>query len=259
MFILLREVVQMANIGISGISIEEGINLTFDTGGAVPPPVPPADIHGQAVLCSFRGTLAGDSHIDITNLDGWLFSQDNNDDTKTTTIQSLYVDNDTYIIAAVMYRGDTITIAEEGWTKIVDSEIADPSSSKQKIVVYGRQATKGTYTVTATQNSSVRMSLKVIGLAGASGVSVVNNIIPSTFPFSAPATTGKRRLYLGSSVYGGSGRSTIITTDDNLATAEELRFTAFYDSRKASGNISEFDLNITDYAVNFITLDIEEV
>jgi hypothetical protein len=250
----------MSNPNISGFVIDNDLTFSFDTGGAVPPPVPPADIHGQAVLCSFRGTLAGESHIDITNLDGWLFSQDNNDDTKTTTIQSLYVDNDTYIIAAVMYRGDSVTIAEEGWTKIVDSEVADPSSSKQKIAVWGRQATKGTYTVTITQPTSVRMSLKVIGLAGASGVSVVNNIIPSTFPFSAPATTGKRRLYLGSSVYATSGnRTTLTTTDNTLANAEELRFTAFYDSRKASGNISEFDLNITDYAVNFITLDIEEV
>ncbi len=59
MFILLREVVQMANINISGFSIDEGINLTFDTGGAVPPPAPETDNLGKPVNCMINAVSAG--------------------------------------------------------------------------------------------------------------------------------------------------------------------------------------------------------
>jgi hypothetical protein len=109
------------------------------------------------------------------------------------------------------------------------------------------------------------MSLKLIALAGASDVSVVNNILVPSFPYTAPESTGKRRIYLASSVYVNTSISeptTIKTTDDNLLKAEELRFTAFYDSRKNAGNTSAFITNMSDYnadTVNFIALDIEEV
>lgn len=109
------------------------------------------------------------------------------------------------------------------------------------------------------------MSLKLIALAGASGVSVVNNILIPSFPYTAPESTGKRRLYLASSIYANNNPTeptTIKTTDANLLKAEELRFTAFYDSRKSTGNTSEFITNLSDYnadTANFIALDIEEV
>lgn len=63
MFILLREVVQMANISISGFSIEEGVNMTFDTGGAVPPPAPETDNLGKAVNCMVMCHMAGEPII----------------------------------------------------------------------------------------------------------------------------------------------------------------------------------------------------
>ena len=68
MFILLREVVQMANISISGFSIEEGVNMTFDTGGAVPPPAPETDNLGKPVNCMVMCTTNGAGTGFIGNL-----------------------------------------------------------------------------------------------------------------------------------------------------------------------------------------------
>lgn len=225
----------------------------------------PSGKSNEPVNAALFSESAGNSIIAFATQEGWYYSQDNNDDAKTTTTQSIVVGNNTYLIAAIMYRGDSVSIAEEGWNKLVDSEVADPSNNKQKIVVYGRQATEVKYTVTATQSNTVRMSLKLIALAGASGVSVVNNILVPSFPYTSPVSTGKRRLYLASSMYANNNSTeptTIKTTDAYLLKAEELRFTAFYDSRKNTGNISEFITNLSGYdanTINFITLDVTEV
>jgi len=225
----------------------------------------PSGKSNEPVNAALFSEPAGNSIIAFVSQEGWYYSQDNNDDAKTTTTQTIIVGDNTYLIAAVMYRGDSVSIAEEGWTKLVDSEVAEPSGLKQKIAVYGRQATEGRYTVTATQSSSVRLSLKLIVLAGASGISVVNNILIPSLPYTVPVSTGKRRIYLASSIYALNSPTeptTIKTTDDNLLKAEELRFTAFYDSRKSAGNTSEFITNLDSYnadTINFITLDIEEV
>lgn len=53
----------MANINISGFSIDEGINLTFDTGGAVPPPAPETDNLGKPVNCMVMCHMAGEPII----------------------------------------------------------------------------------------------------------------------------------------------------------------------------------------------------
>lgn len=245
---------------IKGFRVGDELHFHFHTGGAAPTPG-----GTDPVNAALFSESAGNSIIAFATQEGWYYSQDNNNDAKTTTTQSIVVGNNTYLIAAVMYRGDSVSIPEEGWEKIVDSEVADPSGPKQKIAVYGRQATEGRYTVTVTQSSSARMGLKLIALAGASGVSVINNILIPTLPYTAPVSTGKRRLYLASSTYANTNPTeptTIKTTDDNLLKAEELRFTAFYDSRKNAGNISEFITNLSDYSantINFITLDITEV
>ena len=49
----------MANISISGFSIDEGVNMTFDTGGAVPPPTPETDNLGKPVNCMVMAVSAG--------------------------------------------------------------------------------------------------------------------------------------------------------------------------------------------------------
>lgn len=46
----------MANIGISGFSIEDSVNLTFDTGGAVPIP---ADPFPKVVSCIGTADTSG--------------------------------------------------------------------------------------------------------------------------------------------------------------------------------------------------------
>lgn len=240
--------------------IEDDVSLGFETGGAAPAPS-----SANPVNATLFSKSAGNPIILLASIDGWYYVQDNNNNEKTTTTQTIYTGNNMYLIAAVMYRGSNVTIAEEGWEKIVDSEVASTQASTQKIAVYGRQATEGRYNVTVTQNTSVRMGLKLIAIAGASGVSVVNNILIPSFPYTAPNTTGKRRLYLASSVYALSPPTeptTIKTTDENLWKAEELRFTAFYDSRKNVENASAFITNLDSYntnTINFITLDIEEV
>ena len=50
-------------VNISGFSIEEGVNMTFDTGGAVPPPAPETDNLGKPVNCMVMCTSAGTGFI----------------------------------------------------------------------------------------------------------------------------------------------------------------------------------------------------
>lgn len=47
----------MANI--SGFSIDDSVNFTFNTGGAVPPPAPETDNLGKPVNCMINAISAG--------------------------------------------------------------------------------------------------------------------------------------------------------------------------------------------------------
>ena len=86
-------------------------------------------------------------------------------------------------------------------------------------------------------------------------------------PFSPAAQTGKRRLYLLSSLNaGGSGTPDAITLQSDggrsLLAASAQRFSAFYDAKTQAGNAPVFGYYLPgSYAansVNVLTFDITE-
>lgn len=91
----------------------------------------------------------------------WNCWQETNADVKTTATVTAAPTAPCLLIVAAMCR-DEVSIDGDGWTKVVESVVAEESN--QKIVVWSKSVNKGTYTVTVNQASSARLSLKAMAI-----------------------------------------------------------------------------------------------
>lgn len=200
----------------------------------------------------------------------WNYWQDDDDDAKTTTTVTATPTASCYLLAEVMYRGENMTITGEGWTEIAKATFSGgEENDPQTLVVYGKKVKAGTYEVTATQDTSLRMNLKLIALYDAKSVSVVEKKVIAKYPYTPPANTGKRRLYLATFYWINTQTNThfkpIEAGELDLKTAGTTRTFAHYDWQPELGITPTFDV---DEGLNYstdhpntdaiITLDIEE-
>lgn len=194
----------------------------------------------------------------------WNFWQEANGNAKTVSSVTASPTAECLLLLAVMHR-DEITVDGEEWKHVITSKVADPEDTKQRISVYTRKiSVGGEYVCTVNQASESRMNLKVIALYETESISVVDNTLLSTTSYTPTATTGKRRLYLLSSVFAGSSNAITVSSsgDLDLRMAEETRFSVFYDYQPELQTTPVFSLNVSDYdadTANAITLDIVEV
>lgn len=200
----------------------------------------------------FLGNAGGSYPLNL-----WNYWQETNDDLKTTATVTATPTAPCLLIAAAMCR-DEVSIDGDGWTKIQTLDIEE-----QKIVVWTKPVSAGTYSVTVNQNSSVRLSLKVICIYRCSSISLIDDNLISSFPYVPSESNGKRRLYLISSQYKGDSNAITVTDSGNidLRSAVEGRFSAFYDYQPELKTTPIFGVNLSDYntnTANALTFDIEE-
>lgn len=241
--------------------IKEPLSFSFETGRTV---VTGDNKAADAYMYTSTAAIEGPS--DAVFIRGYW--QESDDEAKTTSTLTANIVDDCLLVAAVMHRSGNVSLDGDGWTKLVDSVIADPSDFNQRVTVFTKRVTAGSYTVTATQQKTVRMSLKLIALYGASGLTVAEDRLISAVPTTPIATTGKRRLYMVHSVYASTSSSPPMAmqldssnTKNGLASAEELRFSVFCDwcPDGVTPVFTYFDsYNYTPNFAGLLVLDIDE-
>lgn len=196
----------------------------------------------------------------------WNFWQETDDNAKTTATVTATPTASCLLVAAVMHR-DTVSIGGDGWTKVIDGKWTMPEIYAQQITVWTKSVSAGTHSVTVTQSSEVRMSMKLIALYGAARLTVVDDTLLATASYTPAAKTGKRRLYALSSSYVSPeddppNAVTASYSGIDLRTAGELRFSAFYDYDTESSAVPSFSrsgsYSYTANSMNALVFDIEE-
>ena len=224
-----------------------------------------ADISGgsnEAKSAMGIETLAGGHVLGDTggaySLTLWNCWQETNADVKTTATVTAAPTAPCLLIVAAMCR-DEVSIDGDGWTKVAESVVAEGFT--QKIVVWAKSVSKGTYAVTVNQASSARLSLKAMAIYKCSSLSLIDNTLISAFPHTPTASSGKRRLYLLSSVYVGSANAIAVKNDSgiDLKKAEQQWFSVFYDYQPELNAVPAFGINLDSYVTNtaqILTFDI---
>ena len=212
-------------------------------------------------------TLAVPESLRFVPMNRWDYWQETDDDAKTTATVTANPSAPCLLVAAAMHR-DTVSIEGDGWTKVVDSQSAIGTNINQYITVWTKQVSAGSHSVTVTQSSEARMSLKAIALYQAANLTLIDNTVLASVPYTPAAKNGKRRLYLLSSVYasGASNPPNSVTatySGIDLKSANELRFSAFYDYNTESSAVPSFSYqdtsNYSANSMNALVFDIEEV
>lgn len=200
------------------------------------------------------------SVVGTTTLNGIDYWQEDNNDAKTTTTITATPQKTCLLVAAVMYRGE-VSIEGDGWTQATVSETAVDGDINQRITVWTKPVEAGIYDVTINQIESARMSLKVVAIYNATAVTVIDNTVIETFPFTPTPVAHKRRLYLISSIYANDSISNTIVAEKGVNTEMiERRFCVFWSYETET--TPTFAFNLSEYSsntANIITLDIEEV
>ena len=193
--------------------------------------------------------------------------QETNDNAKTKSTLTISVRGDVTLLACIMYRGDSITISDDyglAWEQIVVSKAN--SSDAQKIIVYKAHANlseQADIIVTATQNTSVRMSMKIFALEGQRNVSVIENVLCASMPYSPSNQKTSQQIHLISSVYASTDGITMAISQaytGALFTYNEQRFYAAFDPNWSVGNptVNYYDAsNYTSNTINALVLGIE--
>lgn len=197
----------------------------------------------------------------------WNFWQETNDNAKTTATLTATPTASCLLVAAVMHRGNTVSIGGDGWTKVIDGKWTTLGSYDQQITVWTKSVSAGTHSVTVTQSTESGMSMKLIALYEAAGLTVVDDALLATVPYTPAAKTCKRRLYALSSVYASTADDppnavTASYSGIDLRIAGELRFSAFYDYDTESSAVPSFSYfdsnNYVANTMNALVFDIEE-
>lgn len=212
--------------------------------------------------------LAAPETARLVPVNRWNFWQETDDDAKTTATVTATPTASCLLVAAVMHRDETVSISGDGWTKVVDSQAANLDGSyNQWITVWTKPVAAGSHSVTFTQASEVRMSLKLFALYQAASLKLIDNTVLASVPYTPAAKNGKRRLYLLSSVNGVASSSasdyaiTSTYSGIDLRSANENRFSAFYDYEPDVSAVPSFSFYSSGYyanSMNALVFDIEE-
>lgn len=214
--------------------VGQSVTFGFDLGGSYVPPEPEPEIPQEVYLYtdSAPAVTIGEAE-DVKPWDFWDIWSSNEEDAKSTATINVTPSMNCLLMVAVMHRG-TVTIAGDGWTKVVTSQPAlDNGAGVQWITVWTKNVPAGSYSVTVNQSQSARMGLKVIAFYSDNvSVSIAEDHAIAAFPYTPTAKAGKRRLYLLSSVWTTSGSTAIQATSYgnlDLQLSYGVRFTMCWD------------------------------
>lgn len=206
-------------------------------------------------------------NIPLVTYTGWTWRQETDDTVKETATLTANPSAPCLLVAAFMHRDETVSISGDGWTKIATSQGAY-GTAYQWMTVWTKRVIAGTYPVTISQSSEARCSMKLIVLYGASSLTLVDNDLLATVPYTPSGKNGKRRLYVLSSYYASTTSNppnaiTVSYSGIDLRSAEELRFSVFYDYEPDVNTVPSFSyFSPQQYITNLmnaLVFDIEEV
>jgi hypothetical protein len=242
--------------------VGQSVTFGFDLGGSYAPPEPEPEIPQEVYLYtdSAPAVTIGEAE-DVKPWDFWDIWSSNEEDAKSTATINVTPSMNCLLMVAVMHRG-TVTIAGDGWTKVVTSQPALDGGA-QWITVWTKNVPAGSYSVTVNQSQSARMGLKVIAFYSDNvSVSIAEDHAIAAFPYTPTAKTGKRRLYLLSSVWTSSESTAIQATSYgnlDLQLSYGVRFTMCWDYLPEIAitptftYVSSYDTN----SANSLVLDID--
>lgn len=238
-------------------------NCKLRLGGTVQPGDSDKTIPKLASL-SAKGLMGVTAFAERVPDNKWNYWQESNDDVKESATATATPTAHCLLLACVMHRG-AVEIAGEGWTKIVTSEAATNGEDiNQYMTVWTKQVKGGSHEVTVNStDGAVRMSLKALAIYQTAGISVVENALIPAFPYTPVATTGKRRLYLTSSISASTSGSVKVDSSGSLdlRSAVESRFQVWYDYQPELETTPVFGVYFSGYnanSANIITIDIQE-
>lgn len=196
---------------------------------------------------------------------GWDCVQDNSDGDWTFDELSIVAAASGLLVCVAFHRKEA-GIDGYGWTRVATSPGIDPTNRNQRITVWTKPVTAGTYSAKVTQTTSGQMTMKLMVLYGAQELTVSDSCIINPLPYTPPAKIGKRRLYVLSSAYAASWIApyailTTVPSTLDLQRMEELRFSVFYDYQPEIQAVPSFDYYTTPYEdnINLLVLDVTEV
>ena len=105
-------------------------------------------------------------------------------------------------LAIMMYRSEK-TFSADGYSLVADSDVTQDGST-QRVSVYKKAfaANDVLDELTVSQASTVRLDILNAVLSGSNiTLTLVDNALVAELPYSPPAKTGKRRLYVMSAAY----------------------------------------------------------
>jgi hypothetical protein len=119
-------------------------------------------------------------------------------------------------LAIMMYRSEK-TFSADGYSLVADSDVTQDGSTQQ-VSVYMKPfiADSALDELTISQASTVRLDILNVVLAGSNiTLTLVDNALVAELPYSPPAKTGKRRLYVMSAAYAANPNTPSLTLNAN--------------------------------------------
>lgn len=183
----------------------------------------------------------------------WAYTQMSERGTWSTKTLSITVTDSCYLVAVATHRDNSaITVDGDGWTKIVETQRC--ADRAQWLTAYAKAVDSGTHSVTMRQASASWSGMKLLAIYNCSGFTTISNEISSSSSYTAPTSTGKRRLYMLDKIYTSPS---IYTNTSGLLGAEAGDFSVYYGKRRQQGITPTFD-NLDNNNSHAVTLDIEE-
>lgn len=200
-----------------GIDVKKNVSFGFDVGGSAPAP-PPTPVPSGEVLygtsdyvLAESGTFAdnvlfGDALEAISYDNGVAYYTTGNNGAAATTL-TLADQRATPIaaksLAIIMYRSAK-TFTASGYTLLADSQVMSTSDiPMQQVSVYQKSMlpteTAGSLTVSQTDNARLDIVNAIIAGSNVT-LTLVDNALVASVPYTPSAKTAKRRLYIVSSV-----------------------------------------------------------
>ena len=221
-----------------------------------------AETRGGTVVQEFEAGQGYDTSVGLIDacvdgIESVLYVQNNDDNEYTSRTFEIELTKSALLIAFAMHRVYPLSVDGDGWTRLVECGPSD--SSNQYVTVFYKVVSPGTQTVTLSQQSSSRLSAKVVILDPDATVSVVSSETKNNVhDFTYPAPTGNSRLYISASALANTsvgGYASIINIVPNIS-MEETRISAWYaDETQTESATVTFHTYETSY-FNAIALDI---
>lgn len=203
------------------IDVKKNVSFGFDVGGSAPAPSPTPVPSGEVLygtsdyVLAASGTFAdnvlfGDALEAISYDNGVAYYTTGNNGAAATTL-TLTNQRATLIaaksLAIIMYRSAK-TFTASGYTLLADSQVMSTSDvPMQQVSVYQKSIlpTETVDSLTVSQTDNARLDIINAIIAGSNvTLTLVDNALVASVPYTPPAKTAKRRLYIASSVYKNS-------------------------------------------------------